>query len=437
MYGMKFQLSKYHKIYSYKEKPDHRLLFSTKRASYVLIPESILKSIEDKCLKSSDADTLSSLGFLVPDLNLEKKKLLGFTSESGKYKNFHAIVVLTLDCNLACKYCFEGKMKGKHYMSSETADQLIDFAETFLAKGKDINIYFYGGEPLLSFNAIKYISKKLKALADEKGLQYTFGLITNGTLLTRDKVEELLSYGLKGARVTIDGIKENHDIYRPLKSGTGSFDIIIRNIMNVCEITDIQIGGNYTQKNYKDFPHLLDHLIERGITPGKVSVVKFDPITKIIGEFALPDFRDGLVSINEPWIIEASIYLREEILKRGFDTLKIIPSPCSIEFKDDIIINYDGTLYKCPAFIGREGFDVGNLRTGIKDYRESHNLDSWKTEECLNCEYLPLCFGGCRLMNLMREGNIKGIDCRKPYLDATLEAFIKQEIKYKVTADIH
>jgi uncharacterized protein len=127
--------------------------------------------------------------------------------------------------------------------------------------------------------------------------------------------------------------------------------------------------------------------------------------------------------------------LREEILKRGFNTPRITPSFCMIESPDDIVVNYDGTLYKCPGFIGWKGLEVGDLKTGIKDYRKSHNLDLWKNKECISCEYLPLCFGGCRYMKLLRDGNIDDIDCRKPYLDATLETFIKQDVKYILKAD--
>ncbi len=428
------QLSRYIKFYHYNENPDYLLFYSTKRASKILLHKSILKSIRQGNISSSDEKTLASLGFLVPNENEENKEIFESLKEADRKRHFNAIVVLNLDCNLACKYCFEGKMKGKHYMSSETVDLLIDFITKYLIRGKYVNVDFYGGEPLLSFDTIKYISRKLKTSAEGKGLNYKFGLITNGTLLTKKRAEELLPYGLKDAKITIDGLKENHDEYRPFKTGSGTFDIIIRNVKDVCKLIKVQIGGNYTKENYKDFPFLLDYLIERGITPDKISTLKFDPVTKVLEEFALPDFRDGAESINEPWIIEASIYLREEILKRGFNTHKIIPLPCAIEFKDDIIVNYNGTFYKCPAFVGWKGFEVGDLVTGIKDYRESHNIDLWKKDKCLDCEYLPLCFGGCRFMRLLRDGNIDDVDCKKPYLDATLESFITQDIKYQMKA---
>ena len=428
-------LSRYLKIYPHGQEPDYRLFFSTKKASIILLHESTLRSINDGDLSPSDENTLTELGFLVLDTNEEKEEMLGFIDGINEKKNrLNVVVVMNLDCNLDCRYCYEGGMKGKFYMSSGIANLLIDFIErNYISNGKAVHLDFYGGEPLLSFELIKDISKRLKSSAEENGLSYTFGLVTNGTLLTGKIAADLASLGLNSAKVTIDGPKENHDRFRPFKTGSGSFDTIIRNIKETCSLIDIQIGGNYTRENYRDFPRLLNYLPEEGLSPEKLFVVKFDPVTKTDG--ALPDFREGCESINETWLFEASIFLREEILKRGFHTPKILPSTCMIELNDDIVVNFDGTLHKCPGLIGREGFDVGDLKTGIKDYRKSHNLEMWKNQECLHCEYLPLCFGGCRYMKLLRDRRIDGVDCRKPYLDATLEALIRQDIKYRLKAD--
>jgi len=427
-------LSRYLKIYPHRQEPDYHLFYSTKKASIILLHESTLKSLNDGGLSPSDKDTLSELGFLVHDLNKEKEEMLSFFDEINKRKKFNAVLVMNLDCNLGCRYCYEGGMKGKFYMSSETADLLIDFIQSHcLADGKAVHLDFYGGEPLLSLNLIKSISEKLRSSTEKRGLSYTFNLVTNGTLLTGKIAEELASLGLQSAKITVDGPRENHDRFRPFKTGSGSFDTIIRNLKETCSLIDIQIGGNYTRENYRDFPRLLDYLFKEGLTPEKVYIVKFDPVTKTGG--ALPDFREGCESINEPWLFEANIFLREEIMKRGFHTPKIVPTTCMIELNDDIVVNFDGTIYKCPGLIGWKGFEIGDVTTGIKDYKESYNLNVWKKQECLNCEYLPLCFGGCRYMKLLRDGKIDGVDCRKPYLDATLEAFIKQDIKYRLKAD--
>jgi uncharacterized protein len=428
------QLSHYTKIYPYKEKPGYLLLYSTKRAAIILLKETIYKSIGEGTLSLSDQEKLSNLGFIVNDINEEKEAMLHLLNEiNSKNTHLNVIVVMNLDCNLSCLYCYEGTMKGKFYMSQETADLLVDFIKnSFTHDKKSFNLDFYGGEPLLSIELIKYISKRLQDFAKDRNVDYTFTLVTNGTLFTRKTAGELASLGLKGVKITLDGPNENHDRYRPFKSGKSSFDKIIKNIKEACEIIKIGIGGNFNKENYKGFPILLDYLLSERLTPDKISNVKFDPIIKAEGDFSPADFRDGCESINEPWLVEAGVVLREEILKRGFHTPKITPSPCMVGIRDDFVVNFGGSIYKCPGLIGRKGFEIGDLRTGIKDYRESHNLDLWKRQECLDCEYLPLCFGGCRYMKLLRDGNIDGVDCKKPYFDATLEAFIKQDIKYRL-----
>jgi uncharacterized protein len=431
------KLSNYLKIFPYQKEPGYLLLYSTKRASSALVPEAVLKAVENGNLDSSDADTLYDLGFLIDDPDEEKNEMLRSIDAANRERMaFAALVVMNLDCNLRCTYCYEGMMKGKHYMSHDTADTLIIFTEDrYLANGKKVHFDFYGGEPLLSYELVRHISEKLKASAGERGAAYTFNLVTNGTLLTSKRAKELASLGLMDARITIDGLSENHDRFRPFKSGSGSFEIIVKNIKEACGYIGIQIGGNYTRENYRDFPRLLDYLLQQGITPDKISYVKFDPVTQPRREIALADFSDGAVSLNEPWVFEASLFLREEILKRGFQTLRIMPSPCMIENKDDIVINYNGTFYKCPALIGWQGLETGDLWGGMTDYGESHRLDIWKRQECLDCAYLPVCYGGCRFMKLLRDGKIDGVDCRKPYLDATLETFILQDIKYTPEID--
>lgn len=428
------RLSKYIKIYPYAEKPGYLLYYSTLKASISLLKESILKSIADRTLSPTNQETLTRLGLIVNNRIEEKESILNYLdtmNSKNSYSNF--IVVMNLDCNLSCLYCYEGTMKGKLYMSRKTADSLVDFIIRSLPPNKrNLNIDFYGGEPLLSVEIIEHISRRLKIFTIERDIKFTFTLVTNGTLLTRKVAEELASLGLKSVKITLDGLKENHNNYRPYKAGTGSFDVIVRNIKDVCEITKVGIGGNFNRENYKKFSLLLDYLINIGLTPDKISNIKFDPIMKPDVNLSPIDFRDGCESINEPWLAEAGFMLRDEILKRGFNTPRIIPAPCMIDIRDDYVINYDGSIYKCPGLIGRKDFEVWDLKSDIKDFSKSHNLDSWKNETCLDCEYLPLCFGGCRYMKLLRDGNIYGVDCKKEYLDATLETFIKQDIKYRL-----
>jgi len=432
------QISHYLKVYPCEEQSDHLLLYSTKRASLILLKKETFRAIEEGTLSSSDEALLKKIGMVVDDREEEKRSILRLMDElNDKNPELNLVVVLNLDCNFACLYCYEGDMKGNLYMTAETAGRLIDFIkEKFMEGKKSLLIDFYGGEPLLSAELIKSISKKLKSFTESRGASYRFTLVTNGSLLKSRVAEELVSLGLENVKITLDGPADVHNRYRPFRSGAGSFGTIIKNIKDTCDLVKIGIGGNFERTNYEKFPLLLDYLLNEGLTPDKIMAVKFDPVMKSPeGTMSPTDYKGGCMSVNEPWIIKASALLREEILKRGYNTPKMAPIFCMVENKNAFVVNFDGVIYKCPAFIGHEDFAVGDLKTGIKDYSRSYRLDVWENEECTECEYLPFCFGGCRYMTFLRDGSVDALDCKRAYLDASLETLIKQDITYRLKAD--
>lgn len=427
------RLSRYLKIFPSPDIPGHFILFSTRRCSVLCVPEKILRSIEDGTISDADRETLVRYGILVPNPAAEKEEMLNrFTVANRKSSRFSAIVVLNLDCNLACGYCFEEGVRGKRAMSPETADLLVAMIEReHLAKGRKVSLDFYGGEPLLTVELIRSISTRLRQSSEAKGLHFEFSLVTNGTLLTRPLALELAGLGMRDAKITLDGPREVHDRSRPFVSGKGSFDIIVKNILEISDVIGVQIGGNFTRENYQEFPQLLDYLIEVGITADKVKTVQFNQVMGRIGNGEILDYASACNCTDEEWVCEVTVLLREEILWRGFPTPKPGPAGCMVEFSNDLVVNVDGAIYKCPAFVGREGFSVGDLKGGIVDNDAVYNPDVWKRDECLECAYLPQCFGGCRFLKFLRDGNIDGVDCWKPMLDAILEKCILQDLKYR------
>ena len=432
------QPSQYLKVYPWDKKPGHVLLFSTKKAAKIILKQETFDSMGECTLPPADETLLSLLGMIVDDPQAEQDAMLGLMDKlNAMSTGLSLMVVLNLDCNFACPYCYEGDMKGKHYMSDEVADRLIDFIkERFTDDKKSLIIDFYGGEPLLSAGLIKRISQALKDFTKARSASYDFTLVTNGSLFTRQVAEALVPLGLKSVKITLDGPPEIHNKCRPFKSGAGSFNTIIKNIKETWDLARIGIGGNFERGNYGEFVMLFDYLAKEGLTPDKIPMVKFDPVMNGSEHDTLPAvYRGGCTSINEPWIGEAAAFLREEILKRGYNTLKIAPITCMVEKTDSYVVNFDGGIYKCPGFIGKKGFEVGDVQTGVMDYASSYKLGIWKNQECIECEYLPLCFGGCRYMSFIRDGNIDTKDCQKAYLDASLETLINQDIRYGLKAD--
>jgi uncharacterized protein len=426
------KLSRYAKTYPSPEDADAVILFSTKRASAVLVPKDLLDDIEEGNLSDEEQTELSELGLVAKSDAGERQEMLSYIQDlNARDRSVKFIVVLNLDCNLGCRYCFEGTRKGKKYLSDEIAAGFVDFVRSADYADKDeIRITFYGGEPLLSLDRIAAISEQIKSFAEGRGLRYRFSLVTNGTLLTASSVKRLLPLGLVSAKITLDGPKEVHDAFRPFKGGAGSFDAILRNLGETADLIRVQIGGNYTKDNYRLFPPLMDVLAGKGLGPDRIAAVKFDPVVNESAEFALPDFRGGCGSMDEPWVAEASVLLREEILTRGYATPKTMPSPCMMERDHSFVMDHDGVLYKCPGLIGRAGCAIGDVRSGVRPYRDSHGLDDWKNDECLACAYLPLCFGGCKYLKLIRENTMRGVQCQKVYLDRVLGPLVAQDIRF-------
>lgn len=423
-------LSRYLKRYPCPERPGYLLLFSTRTAAIAIVPEKTIADMERGIISPATGETLSRLGFLVPDTDAEAEEVRRFFTTLNQQRTLATIIaVLNMDCNLACTYCFEGGLKGKRYMNTETAERLVSFLDQrYLAEGVSLNLDFYGGEPLLSMDLIRLIATRLTELAGARGLSCSFGMVSNGTLLTGEVAQELASLGVRGVQVTLDGTRENHNRFRPFVSGRGSFDVIVRNLLESCDLLDISIVCNYTEENYCEFPLLLDYLLEVGLTPERLVAVNFAPISQIGADALPPEFNDGCASHNLPWVHESQLFLRQEALNRGYGVAKLRPPLCMVELANDLVVTHDGELYKCPAFMGRKGLAVGTLEEGVTDYRDSHRLDIWENEECFNCEYLPFCYGGCRLSRLVQTGEIAGVDCRRDYYEASLEQYVQQEM---------
>ena len=426
------ELSGHLAIYTFSDRPGKVVLFVMRRGAILELSDELWEAAKSGELQDNELETLTRMGVLVPSRAEERKEMLTiFERNNAKSRCFSALVTLTLDCNLACPYCYEEPFRGKFKMSDETADLLVRTTVERMAAGFDVMLDFYGGEALMALPTLRRIAEPLHREADQRGRKFTFNLVTNGTLLKRQSVLGLVPLGLKGVRVTLDGPKDIHDVQRPFVSGSGSFDTIVSNIKSVCELVQVQIGGNYSRDNYQRYPEMLDQLINEGITPEMIGKVAFNPVIPKSDGSVIGDFSASCSCTSEPWFIEATLFLREEILKRGFDTPKPLPSGCMVEFTNDLVIGYDGAIYKCPAFMGYENLKVGKLGEDISDYAESHNMDVWKTDECLDCAYLPLCFGGCRYLRRLQTGEIDGVDCRKKFLDGVLKEFVRQDLELR------
>ena len=419
----------YKKIYPFPDDPKTFLFYSTRTTSLILIPKEIYEDLKKGRLSPEDESLLRELGFIVDDQEEERRYMIDLF-RLRKVDSVYATFVLNTDCNFSCRYCFEEGVKEGRYMKEDVIDKAIDFIEREIERepAKELLIGLYGGEPFLSPDIARRVIYKAREIAERHNLKFRIGAITNGSLLTRKMAEEFSGLGLEKVRITIDGPPEIHNYFRPFKNGKGSFDAIIRNIKEILDIIRIEIGGNYSLETYKRFPELLDILIDEGITPDRVDSVRFEPIIKQRRGSSI--YGIGCTSINEDWVSETGLFLREEILKKGFRTRKIEHKFCLINNPRGFVINVDGSIYKCPGFIGIERYRIGDVFNGIKEV-SPYRPEIWKNERCESCVYLPLCYGGCRYMSYIREGDADQLDCHKPFFEKNLYKFLLQDLRFK------
>ncbi len=177
-------------------------------------------------------------------------------------------------------------------------------------------------------------------------------------------MEKLKPLGLKSAYVTLDGPREMHDMSRPFKNGSGSFNTIIGNLRNVSDLIELHLGGNYLQANYREFPRMLDFLIAQRLGPDVVSLMSFSPIMNEDAKFC-PDYHDGCSNENEPWVAEAGLYLRREILARGYRTDEVLPTVCMLERHDHLVVNWDGVPVQMPGLDRAKGIWRRHAKIGF------------------------------------------------------------------------
>ncbi|MEN8256412.1 MAG: geopeptide radical SAM maturase [Thermodesulfobacteriota bacterium] len=409
------------------------VLYSTKNGALVVVEDADFVALKSGSFDGEIVPQLAELGFVVDDLEAEQQEVFSFVDQINKRcSGLYLDIILGMACNFACSYCYEGSLKAdKSSMSADTAAQLLKYVEGQFEDRDKLSITFYGGEPLLYVPLIRQLCQGFQEMTAQREREFEFSLITNGSLLTSETVKSLIPYGLVGAKITLDGPPDLHNNSRPYISGKPSFAVILENLRSCADLITLSLGGNFTEHIYNRFPELLDILAEKDLGPDHLHQVRFASVMQQTDDVAESSYRQGCETLTETWLVQAQSMLREKILAAGYYYPEEKPNPCKVLRHDSLTINYDGTLCKCPVLIGRPDYEIGDIWNGVKEISMYHT-DNWQYEnKCRSCQYLPLCFGGCRYLALVRDGNMEKVDCLKGSFDNTLENFILQDIKYR------
>lgn len=322
------------------------------------------------------------------------------------------------DCNLACKYCFaeEGEYHGRRaLMSFEVGKKALDFLVKNSGSRKNLEVDFFGGEPLMNFDVVKQLVAYGRSLEEPYHKKFRFTLTTNGVLLN-DDIIEFANKEMGNVVLSVDGRKEIHDMMRPARNGKGSYDLILPKFKKVAESrnqTNYYVRGTFTRNNL-DFSRDVLSLADEGFE--QISV---EPVVAAETEsYAIR--KEDLPQIFAEYDKLAAELVKRKKEGRGFNffhfMIDLNGGPCVYKRLSGcgsgceyLAVTPWGDFYPCHQFVGEEKFLMGNVDEGItrpEISEEFKNCNVYSKEKCKNCFAKFFCSGGCAANSYNFHGSI-------------------------------
>lgn len=322
------------------------------------------------------------------------------------------------DCNLACRYCFaeKGEYHGRRaLMSYEVGKQALDFLISNSGNRKNLEVDFFGGEPLMNFQVVKDLVAYGRSQEEIHNKKFRFTLTTNGVLLN-DDIMEFANKEMSNVVLSIDGRREVNDNMRPFRNGKGSYDLIIPKFKKFADSrnqTNYYVRGTFTHNNL-DFAEDVKHLAELGFE--QISV---EPVVAQDGEPYAITVED-LPILMEEYDKLAKYIIERRKAGHWFNffhfMIDLSGGPCVAKRlsgcgsgTEYLAVTPWGDLYPCHQFVGEEEYLMGNVfdgvkATGIREEFKSCNV--YSKDKCKNCFAKFYCSGGCSANAFKFHGNI-------------------------------
>lgn len=324
-------------------------------------------------------------------------------------------------CNLNCEYCFAGQ--GKYHgedalMSFEVGKQAIDFLVKNSGRRKNLEVDFFGGEPLVNFDVVKQIVKYARSIEKENNKHFRFTLTTNGVLLDEDVID-FLNKEMNNVVLSLDGRKEIHDRLRKNINGDGSYDIIVPKFKKFVEKRgnkEYYMRGTFTRNNL-DFTNDIFHMADLGFSELSMEPVVSKPDT----DYALRE--EDLDKIYEQYEILAKEMIKRKKQGNPFTfyhyMIDLSGGPCIYKRitgcgsgTEYLAVTPSGDFYPCHQFVGDKKFLMGNVKDGITNTKlrdEFKMCNAYSRKECKDCWAKLYCSGGCSANAYHATGSINNV----------------------------
>ncbi|MBQ7982784.1 MAG: thioether cross-link-forming SCIFF peptide maturase [Clostridia bacterium] len=324
-------------------------------------------------------------------------------------------------CNLNCSYCFasQGKYHGERaLMSFEVGKQALDFLIANSGTRRNLEVDFFGGEPLMNFDVVKQLVAYARSVEKEHNKNFRFTLTTNGILID-DDVIDFANRECANVVLSLDGRKEIHDRYRVDYAGNGSWEKIVPKFQRMVEARggkNYYMRGTFTHAN-PDFLEDIKVMLDLGFNE-----LSMEPVV------CASDDPSALTEEDFPIICEQYEKLAELMLERHREgrpftfyhyMIDLKGGPCIYKRisgcgsgTEYMAVTPWGDLYPCHQFVGDEKYLLGNVFDGVSNsaaQEEFASCNVYARPECRDCWARLYCSGGCAANAYHATGSVKGI----------------------------
>lgn len=323
------------------------------------------------------------------------------------------------DCNLRCDYCFaaKGDFGGERcLMPAEVGRKAIDFLIKHSKNRRNLEVDFFGGEPLMNFDMVKETVDYARSVEKEHNKNFRFTITTNGVLLTDDKID-YINREMSNVVLSLDGRKSINDRFRTFENGLGCYDRIVPRYRKLVENRDpnkdYYVRGTFTTENL-DFSADVMDMYEHGFSEISIEPVVSDPnLNYSIKEEHIPAIRkeyeklaNMLIDMKKSGKHINFFHFLVDLSGGPCVYKRLRGCGCGSEY---IAITPNGDIYPCHQFVGKDEWKMGNVDDEHIDYAirdRFKNANIYGKENCKNCWAKFYCSGGCNANSLQYAGGI-------------------------------
>lgn len=338
--------------------------------------------------------TLIKLGFIIKE-NVDEVKVADMQNFDDMYSKILRLVIMpTEECNFRCKYCYESFNKG--IISQENQRNLLLWLRKNIHKYERVEVGWFGGEPLLAHNVISELSEEMIRICHKAGIAYSASITTNGYLLTPEMMRNMIKARILTYQITIDGIEEQHNQFRQLKSGDGTFQIIVDNLKAIkkeikTKVFNINIRHNISKSNISNIYDFLK-FFENEFGNDNRFALYFRPVGDWGGSRVKEIQNDLTNDINQIYqtIIDTGLKINYlpyiDFIRDGM---------CNAGKRNSFVIRASGRINKCTMLLEHELNDVGEITSTGEMILDYNKIAKWHhfqvSDGCKECAKRPSC----------------------------------------------